>query len=121
MEFLSSANFTTLKNPGVTSVQLLSPHNSLSQRVTITHVTVEVNAEQPRHSHAASEQIWMAVSGSGTLLLADNQTLPFSAGDVVRFADGDTHGFVNSGSEPFVYISVTSPPINFSYAYKENK
>ena len=121
MEFLSADKFKTLTNPGATSVQLLSPHNSLSERVTITHVTVEVNAEQPRHSHPTSEQIWIAVSGFGTLLLADGKTLPFTAGDVVRFEDGDVHGFVNSGSEAFVYISVTSPPINFSFAYKDGK
>jgi len=121
MEFLSADKFKTLTNPGVTSIQLLSPHNSLSERITITRVTVQVNAKQPRHSHATSEQIWIAVSGFGTLLLADDKTLPFMAGDVVRFADGDAHGFVNSGSEPFVYISVTSPPINFSFAYADGK
>lgn len=121
MEFLSADKFKTLTNPGVTSIQLLSPHNSLSERITITRVTVEVNAEQPRHSHATSEQIWIAVAGLGTLLLADDKTLPFTAGDVVRFADGDVHGFVNSGSEAFVYFSVTSPPINFSFAYEETK
>ena len=35
----------------------------------------------------------------------------------VRFADGDVHGLTNSGEQPFVYLSVTSPPIDFSYAY----
>jgi quercetin dioxygenase-like cupin family protein len=42
-------------------------------------------------------------------------------GDVVRFADGDIHGITNSSTEEFVYISVTSPPINFRYAYKGEK
>jgi hypothetical protein len=36
---------------------------------------------------------------------------------VVRFADGDVHGLENSGTLPFEYLSVTSPPINFDYAY----
>ena len=121
MEFLSTDKFKTLTNPGVTSIQLLSPHNSSSRRVTLTHVTVESNAEQPRHRHTASEQIWIAISGSGILLIAEDKTLPFTAGDVVRFADGDIHGFINSGSEPFVYISVTSPPIDFSFAYQGGK
>ncbi|HEX2996501.1 MAG TPA: cupin domain-containing protein, partial [Anaerolineales bacterium] len=83
MEFLSPDKFKTLANPGVTSVQLLSPHNSSSERVTITRVTVDVHAGQPRHQHDTSEQIWIAVSGSGTLLLAEDQTLPFQAGEVV--------------------------------------
>ena len=43
----------------------------------------------------------------------------FDAGDVVRFADGDIHGLYNNSDSEFVYISVTSPPINFGYAYKK--
>jgi mannose-6-phosphate isomerase-like protein (cupin superfamily) len=45
---------------------------------------------------------------------------PIAAGDVVRFADGDLHGFRNSGEVPFVYLSVTSPPVNFRAAYSRD-
>ena len=121
MEFFTEAQFRTLSNPGVASVQLLSPHNSTSSRITITRVTVQPGAGQLRHSHPASEQIWVAISGSGTLLLADGATRRFSAGEVARFADGDVHGFENSGAEPFVYMSMTTPPIDFAYAYRETK
>jgi len=51
------------------------------------------------------------------LLLSDGGEQPFSAGELVRFADGDIHGFQNTSAVPFEYISVTSPPINFNYAY----
>jgi len=44
-------------------------------------------------------------------------TAPFAEGDVVRFAEGDVHGLENTGSVEFVYLSVTSPPINFRGAY----
>lgn len=121
MEFLTDTDFRTLSNPGVTSVQLLSPHNSLSERVTITRVTLEPGGAQPRHAHDTSEQIWIALSGEGTLLLDGEREAVMTAGNVVRFADGDPHGCVNSGSAPFVYLSVTSPPINFSYAYREER
>ena len=118
MELLTSEHFKVLANPGVESVQLLSPHNAGSTRLTITKVTVAPGAEQPRHMHASSEQIWIAVSGSGTLLLAADAVCEFKEGQVARFADGDIHGFRNSGPGPFVYLSVTSPPIDFTYAYK---
>jgi quercetin dioxygenase-like cupin family protein len=118
MEFLTTEHFKSLANPGVESLQLLSPHNSASARVTITRVTVAPGAEQPRHAHATSEQIWLAVAGAGTLLLSEDRSAEFVEGQVVRFADGDVHGFRNTGSAPFVYLSVTSPPINFGYAYK---
>jgi quercetin dioxygenase-like cupin family protein len=74
-----------------------------------------------RHKHETSEQIWIALQGKGLLLLENDETREFAAGDVVRFADGDIHGFHNNSKDEFVYISVTSPPINFRYAYKGEK
>ncbi len=121
MEFISKESIIALSNPGVISRQLLNPENSSSERVTITEVHLEAGACQPRHKHNASEQIWYATKGTGKLLLADDKTMEFSAGDVVRFADNDIHGLLNDGDEEFIYVSVTAPPINFNYAYKDKK
>ncbi len=121
MEFIKSDTIKSLANPGVVSRQLLNPDNSESKRVTITEVHLEVGASQPRHMHEASEQIWYALKGKGTLLLADDAEQAFVAGDVVRFADKDIHGLRNDGDSEFVYLSVTAPPIHFGYAYKEEK
>lgn len=120
MEFISYENIKELSNPGVVSRQLLNPENSESIRVTITEVHLEKGACQPRHIHESSEQIWYAVKGSGQLLLANDEIKEFLLGDVVRFVDGGVHGLFNNSNDEFVYISVTSPPINFNYAY-ENK
>lgn len=79
---------------------------------------LEKGASQPRHIHESPEQIWYALKGKGWLLLAENVEKDFSVGDTVRFEDGDAHGLRNDGEEEFVYLSVTSPPINFGYAYK---
>lgn len=121
MEFINRENIKELSNPGVVSRQLINPENSKSERVTITEVHLEVGASQPRHKHDTSEQIWYAVKGKGKLLLADDKEMIFVAGDVVRFADNDVHGLLNDGDTEFVYISVTSPPIDFGYAYDEKK
>ena len=101
MEFISKEKIVELSNPGVVSRQLLNPENSSSERVTITEVHLEIGACQPR--------------------LADEQEKVFTAGDVVRFADKDVHGLLNDGNEEFVYVSVTAPPINFGYAYKDKR
>lgn len=119
MEFIRGETITELANPGVVSRQLLNPDNSSSERVTITQVHIEAGAYQPRHYHKASEQIWVAVKGTGKLLLDNNKEMNFSSGDVVRFADGDIHGLLNTGDSEFVYLSVTAPPIHFGYAYNE--
>jgi len=66
--------------------------NSISQRVTITEVHLETGASQPRHTHAASEQIWYATHGTGKLLLEGDEEKEFKAGDVVRFAEKEVHG-----------------------------
>ncbi|MBR2683585.1 MAG: cupin domain-containing protein [Atopobiaceae bacterium] len=119
MEFIEGNSVQELSNPGVISRQLLCPNNSESTRVTITEVHLDAGAMQPRHTHASSEQIWYALKGKGTLLLADDVEQAFFAGDVVRFADGDVHGLHNTGDDEFVYLSVTAPPIDFGYAYRD--
>lgn len=119
MEFIQKSEIKKLSNPGVVSRQLLNAENSASERVTITEVHLEAGAIQPRHIHKTSEQIWYAVEGQGQLLLDNDDVKDFSEGDVVRFAEGDIHGLLNNSETEFIYISVTSPPIDFNYAYKE--
>lgn len=119
MEFIKKSDIEELSNPGVVSRQILNRKNSKSERVTITEVHLEAGAIQPRHIHKSSEQIWYAVKGKGQLLLADDEIRIFEQGDVARFADGDVHGLCNNSDDEFVYISVTSPPIDFGYAYKK--
>ena len=117
MEIVRRDAVVSLSNSGVTSEQLLTPENSLSRRVTVTRVTVAPGRKSPRHVHANSEQIWVALRGSARLLLQGSTTEPFAEGDVVRFVEGDVHGLENPGAEAFVYLAVTSPPINFRAAY----
>ena len=117
MEIIRRDQIPVLAKSGLTSYQLLFPENSASARLTITRVVVDPGAVNTRHRHAVSEQVWVALRGAGLLLLANDATEPFSAGDVVRFADGDVHGFRNTGTVPFEYLAVTAPPINFRDAY----
>ena len=117
MEIIRATDNVVLSNSGVTSRQLLFPENSRSERLTVTRVTLPPGAKNPPHRHASSEQVWVALRGSGILLVENGEPVPFQAGDTVRFADNDLHGFVNTGSEDFEYLSVTSPPVNFRGAY----
>jgi quercetin dioxygenase-like cupin family protein len=120
MELIRNGSAMTLSKAGVQSEQLIFPENSPSRRVTITRVTVPPQAINAPHRHESSEQIWVALAGRGTLLLEQERTEPFAAGDVARFADGDLHGLHNTGDTPFVYIAVTSPPIDFRPAYAQS-
>ena len=121
MEIIRNGESVTLSNSGVTSRQLLFPENSRSTRITITRVTIQPGARNGAHRHASSEQIWVALRGSGRLLLEDDKTLPFAEGDVVRFEDGELHGFENTSGAEFEYLSVTSPLVNFRAAYERER
>jgi quercetin dioxygenase-like cupin family protein len=115
---LSAADFATLENPGFRSVQIVWPNNAPEAQVTITRVLMEPGAISARHVHPASEQIWLIEQGNALLLTADGQTDALRAGDVVRTPAGTIHGVANTGSERFVYLAVTTPPQDFSPAYK---
>jgi quercetin dioxygenase-like cupin family protein len=120
MEIIKACNVLAFSNSGVTSRQLLFPENSKSQRITITRVVIEPGAVNPPHKHETSEQVWVALQGSGRLLLEEGKELIFEQGDIVRFEEGDVHGFSNTGKVAFEYLSVTSPPLSFRAAYEKN-
>jgi quercetin dioxygenase-like cupin family protein len=120
VELIRHADVASIGNAGVTSEQLLCPENSRSERVTLTRVTVAPGATNPRHTHPNSEQVWVALRGSARLLLRGTTIESFAEGDVVRFVEGDVHGLENPGAEDFVYLAVTSPPIDFRAAYARN-
>ena len=103
---------------GIQSRQLVWPKNSPEGWTTITHVTMEPGSVSERHAHERSEQIWIVERGEGLLLLGNEQTEALRAGDIVRTPANEIHGVANSGKEPLVYLAVTTPPQNFSYAYR---
>ena len=107
-----------LVKPGIQSRQLVWPKNSPEGQTTITHVTMEPGSVSERHAHQRSEQIWIVERGEGLLLLGNEQTEALRAGDIVRTPANEIHGVANSGREPLVYLAVTTPPQNFSYAYR---
>jgi quercetin dioxygenase-like cupin family protein/ferredoxin len=118
VEFIAQKDIQVLAKPDLMSRQLISPLNSKHARVTITEVHMQLGACQERHVHVSSEQIWYALRGTAALLLANNEERPFAAGDVVRFGENTVHGVKNTGTDEFVYLSVTTPPQDFTPAYR---
>jgi quercetin dioxygenase-like cupin family protein len=118
---LTPADFTTLENPGIRSEQIVWPRNAPDARVTITRVTMEPGATSSRHAHPHSEQTWIVERGAATLLMAGDRTDAIRAGDVVRTPAGEVHGVANTGEELFVYLAVTTPPQDFTTAYRSGR
>lgn len=119
IEFIAQKDIVVLEKDRLISRQLIAPVTSKSTRVTVTEVHLQLGAVQERHVHATSEQIWYALRGTGMLLLANNEERELVAGDVVRFPENTVHGIRNTGTDEFIYISVTTPPIDFRPAYKQ--
>lgn len=114
---LRVAECDILTKTGIQSRQLIWSNNSPEAQVTITHVTMVPGAVSKRHAHAHSEQIWIVEQGEGLLLLADDRSESFCSGDIIRTPAGEIHGVENTGSEPLIYLAVTTPPQNFAKAY----
>jgi quercetin dioxygenase-like cupin family protein len=114
LQRLNVNDFTTFENPGVQSQQLVWTRNAPEARITMTRGTMQPRATTPRHSHPASEQTWVVEQGTATLLLAQGETAPVEAGDVIRTPPGETHGLTNTGVETFVYPTATTPPVDLT-------
>ncbi len=118
LQRLTPEDFTTLENPGVRSKQLVWPRNAPGAALTMTRVTMDPGATTPRHAHPNAEQVWVVERGAATLLLADGGTVPVRGGEVIRTPPGEVHGLTNTGSEPFVYLTATTPPIDLTGDYQ---
>ena len=121
IQWLSQKDAQILEKAGIELAQIISVHNAPEALVTITRVTMEPGAISARHRHPHSEQIWLVERGTATLLLDAEQVAEIGAGDVIRTSPGEVHGVTNTGSEPFVYLAVTTPPQDFTSAYLRTK
>jgi quercetin dioxygenase-like cupin family protein len=117
MKIVASADAEVLTRDRVRSLQIISQKSGISRAVAITRVTVEAGGVQPRHRHAASEQIWVVLAGRATLLLDGDQEEPMSAGHTYCFEPGEVQGIRNDSGDVFEYLTVTSPPESFEAAY----
>jgi uncharacterized cupin superfamily protein len=63
----------------------------------------------PYHSHAAESELYLVVSGRGSVRDKDGSTI-VSAGDAFFFQPGEAHQLTNSGDEDFVYYVVADNP-----------
>ena len=57
------------------------------------------------HNHSGQEEVYFFVSGSGRMLL-DDEEFPVEAGDIVLIPDGAFHRVINDTAEPFYFVCV---------------
>ncbi|MBH1963239.1 MAG: cupin domain-containing protein [Comamonadaceae bacterium] len=58
------------------------------------------------HKHTSNEDTYIIVSGTGMFRDKDGKDYPVKAGDVTIVRKNESHGLVNTGTVPLVFIDV---------------
>ena len=58
------------------------------------------------HKHTTNEDTYIIISGRGTFKDKDGKDVPVKAGDVTIVRKNESHGLVNTGTEPLVFVDV---------------
>ena len=84
-----------------------------SRNMSVTWLEVPGDTDQELHSHEEAEQVYIVVSGRGTMTVAgDKQEV--SQGDLVLVPPATDHSIANSNSADLCCVSVQSPPVEAS-------
>ena len=73
----------------------------------------------PFHSHSAQWELYVILSGNGTVR-ADAETGPVQAGDVVVHPPGEAHQLTNTGADTLDYLLVADNPPNEFWRYPDS-
>ena len=76
-------------------------------------------ANFPYHAHSAQWELYLIVSGTGTVRHKD-VTTEVTAGDAVIFGPNEPHQLSNSGREDFIYYVVADNPVGESSYYPDS-
>jgi uncharacterized cupin superfamily protein len=73
----------------------------------------------PYHSHSAESELYLVVSGRGSIRDKDGTTM-VNAGDAFFFGPGEAHQLTNAGEEDFVYYVIADNPRGDSCYYPDS-
>jgi uncharacterized cupin superfamily protein len=73
----------------------------------------------PYHSHSAESELYLVVSGKGSIRDKDGTTI-VAAGDAFFFGPGEAHQLANAGEEDFVYYVIADNPRGDSCYYPDS-
>ena len=87
-----------------------------SRNMSVTWLEVPEGIDQELHSHEEAEQVYIVVSGRGTMTVAgDKQEV--GEGDLVLVPPATDHSIANSNSDDLCCVSVQSPPVTSSEVF----
>ena len=87
-----------------------------SRNLSVNWVEVPAGASEELRSHEEAEQVYVVVSGSGTLSsTGDAQRL--ERGDLVLITPATDHSVANDGTEALALVSIQSPAVSAEELY----
>ncbi len=74
--------------------------------------------EVAAHIHPHGQDTWTVISGAAEYYQGGRVVTRLKAGEIAVAKSGQVHGAMNSGAEPFIFVSVVAPG-NAGYALAE--
>ena len=87
-----------------------------SRHVSVNWLEVPPGVSEELRSHEEAEQVYVVVSGSGTMT-ATGDTQQLGAGDLVLIPPATDHAVANDGDQPLALVSVQSPAVSADELY----
>ncbi len=72
----------------------------------ISWLTLQPGDSIGYHKHITNEDTYIIVSGQGMFKDKDGKDYPVKAGDITIVRKGESHGMVNTGKEPLIFVDV---------------
>jgi mannose-6-phosphate isomerase-like protein (cupin superfamily) len=99
-------SFITADGSAIRELAGVPTGNAANQ--SLAEATVPPGGETAEHYHRTSEEIYLFLSGMGTMRL-DGEEAPVRAGDCVVIAPGAVHKLFNRGTDPLVLLCCCAP------------
>ena len=87
-----------------------------SRHLSVNWLEVPPGVKEELRSHEEAEQVYVVVSGSGTMS-ATGDTQQLAEGDLVLIPPATDHAVANDGADPLALVSVQSPGVSADELY----
>ena len=87
-----------------------------SRNLSVNWLEVPAGVSEELRSHEEAEQVYVVVSGSGTMS-ATGDTQRLTVGDLVLIPPATDHAVDNDGEQPLALVSVQSPAVSADELY----
>jgi len=89
--------------------ELMHPSTHKAEKQSLAEAIIPRNQSTKPHRHAASEEIYHVLTGSGTMRLG-GKNFPIREGDSICIAPGEVHNVTNTGLPDLVILCCCTPP-----------